>query len=170
MSTELMVDKVPKSERAKSIGPRLFKAIEALVVGERCTIKDAAAFAGLTREALSKALAKPHVQAHMRKRIQQVLRVGAAVAGNRMVELLHSPNEMVGFNASRFLLATGAGIAPPTQPMVAVNVGLPVGYVIDTSRRRRGPVDATPVMLEAEAIEVTPHRLNYGNTSEPIEE
>jgi hypothetical protein len=145
MSMELTGDEPAKRERAKSLGPRLVKAIEALVSGEHRTIKNAAGFAGLTREALSKALAKPHVQAHMRERIQQVLRVGAAVAGSRMVELLRSPNEMVGFNASRFLLATGAGIAPPTQPMVAVNVGLPVGYVIDTSRRRRGPIDGDTI-------------------------
>ena len=47
-----------------------------------------------------------------------------------MDELLHSPNEMVGFQASRFALAVGAGIQPPARPSTTVNV-LGGGLLID---------------------------------------
>jgi hypothetical protein len=88
----------------------------------------------------------------------------AMKAAKRIDELLHSSNEMVALNSSRYALATGLQIVPPDQrgPLVAVNIGDP-GYVIDLSENPRplpasnvvrfGAASAGPV-IEGQAVTV----------------
>lgn len=123
-----------KAERSKRgsyrVSARLQRALLLLASGEAASIKDAAAAVGMTREAISKALKKVSVQTFMREQIMASLNISAMKAAKRMDELLHSPNEMVGFQASRFALAVGADIQPPARPSTTVNV-LGGGLLID---------------------------------------
>ena len=91
----------------------------------------------MTPRALQLALRRPNVQVYMREMIIESVGISAMRAAKRMDELLHSSNEMVSFQASRYALATGANIQPPSAPSTQVNIGiegdLKAGYVIDLS-------------------------------------
>jgi hypothetical protein len=142
-----------------SPGPRLRVAIEAIACGEAKTVSAAAAKAGMTREGLSKALQRPGVKEYMREVIRETLGVGATRAARRMVELVESENAMAGVAASRFLLATGAGVVPPSPPAVHVSVtNQAVGYVIDLSGRPVRPAAGPVIEGEAEVVELAAHR------------
>jgi hypothetical protein len=83
-----------------------------------------------------------------------------------MVELIESENAMAGVAASKFLLATGAGVVAPSPPPAQVNIGIvgqPIGFVIDLrsdAERAAGvPVSGArpspaPVTIEGSASEV----------------
>jgi hypothetical protein len=60
----------------------------------------------------------------MREMIIESLGISAMRAAKRMDELLHSSNEMVSFHASRYALATGANVQPPSTPSTQVNIGI----------------------------------------------
>jgi predicted HTH domain antitoxin len=110
-------------------------AIEAMASGTARSITDAAELAGLTREALSRALKRENVKSYMLDAIRRTLGVGAVRAAHRMRELMEgSANDMAVFQSARFLLATGAGVVPPEPRNAAVNINLngdvKAGFVI----------------------------------------
>src|SRR4051812_7438214 len=92
------------------ISPRVQRAIELLVTGEAPTITAAAAAVGMVREALSKALNKPHVATYMQERIQRSLKVSAVKAVARLDALLTSENAMVSLRSAQFCLGAGMGV------------------------------------------------------------
>jgi hypothetical protein len=102
------------TDRPKRISHKVRTAIDAMVAGTAKTITDAAAYAGLSREHLSRELSKPHVTEHLRQKIKRSLAVGAAHAGVTKMALLDSPNEMVRDRASSFILGL-IGVAPETS-------------------------------------------------------
>jgi hypothetical protein len=121
----------------------------------RKTVSAAAARAGMSREGLSKALQRPGVRDYLRAVIRETLGVGATCAARRMVELVESENAMAGVAASKFLLATGAGVVPPSPPAVHVNIHTdqPVGYVIDLTGGDRPRAAVGPPVIDASEIE-----------------
>jgi hypothetical protein len=144
------------------VSPRLQHTLEALATGRAKTIVEAAGLAGLTREAVSQALRKLDVKTYMRETIMETLGIGATRASRRMVELLEADNSLVQFNASRFLLGTGARVTMPSPPSTTVNVGImteKAGFVIDLSERNEerrfvvSPAD-DPRVIEGSAEEI----------------
>jgi hypothetical protein len=122
----------PAVDRPKKISKKVIAAIDALVSGDVKKIADAAAKAGLARESLSRALAKPHVAEALRARTAKHLALLAARAGAVKEELLESSNEIVRDRSSSFILGL-SGIAPATTPSVSINLELKAGYIIDLS-------------------------------------
>jgi hypothetical protein len=122
----------PPVESPKRISKKVMAAIDALVGGDCKTITEAADKAGLARESLSRALAKPHIAEHLRSKVVKYLALQAARAGAVKGELLDSANEMVRDRASTFVLGL-AGIQPATSPALNVNIEIRAGYVIDLS-------------------------------------
>jgi hypothetical protein len=135
----------PKRRGAYQVSARLQRALTLLASGEAKTQEAAATAAGLTRRALQLALKRPSVRTYMRDEIMMVLGVSAMRAAKRMDELLTSSNEMVSFQASRFALATGAGVAPPDRsaPLVSLNMQ-GSGYVIDLRPRAERSEPVSP--------------------------
>jgi hypothetical protein len=119
---------VPK----RRVSKRVKDAVEALCTGDAKTIKAAAKKVGMARESLSRALDKPHVAELMRTRTIRQLARASARAGAVKEELLDSDNELVRDRASSFILGL-QGIAPASDPTVAVNISIKAGYVIDLS-------------------------------------
>jgi len=123
--------------KTRPISRRVKRAIGMMVRGEAKTITSAAELAGLSREALSRALAKPHVVRYLHEKTQRSLAIAAGRAGAVKVELLDSKNARVRSDASTFVLGL-AGIKPATDPQVSINIDLPAaGYVIDISSDER---------------------------------
>jgi hypothetical protein len=114
----------------KRISKKVTAAIDFLVSGDCKTIVEAAEKAGLARESLSRALAKPHVAEHLRSKVLKYLSLQAARAGAVKGELLDSANEMVRDRASTFVLGL-AGIQPANSPSLNVNIEVKAGWVID---------------------------------------
>jgi hypothetical protein len=119
-------------EPAKRVSKRVKDAIEALVTGQAKTITAAAEKVGMARESLGRALDRPHVAELMRTRTIRRLAQASARAGAVKEELLDSENELVRDRASSFILGL-QGIAPASDPTVAVNIEVRAGYVIDIS-------------------------------------
>ncbi|KJC37719.1 hypothetical protein [Bradyrhizobium sp. LTSP857] len=128
------LDREPAESRVPRhrITKKVAAAIDLLVKGECKQVKEAAEQAGLTRETLSRALAKPHVADFMRQEVVRNLNRATMRAGATKVELLDSNSELVRDRASSFVLAL-AGIAPAEQPSISLNVEIRAGYVIDLS-------------------------------------
>jgi hypothetical protein len=129
------VDTPPTAEpvdKPYKISAKIRAAIDLMVAGDVKTIVEAAEKAGLARESLSRALARPHVAEHLRTKVVKRLAIEAARAGAVKVDLLDSANEMVRDRASSFILGL-AGIAPATSPSLNVNIEVRAGYVIDLS-------------------------------------
>lgn len=148
MSETLPVAVPKKRGRKPWISAPVVRAIELLVTGECKTIKAAAKAAGISRENLSKALQRPHVDEYRVKRIHQAQRVHALRAAHRMGELLDSDNAMVSYRSAEHLLATGAGVVKPSEGRGAtVNIGVTMqaGFVLDLRPDAAVPVPATEV-------------------------
>jgi hypothetical protein len=115
----------------------------------------------LTPRALLKALKRPNVKQYMQDVVIKSLGLTAMKASKRIGELLHSPNEMVAFNSSRFALAAGLSIAPPERSgaNVNVNIGLvQAGYILDLREDVGEPLPrapAHPLLVEHAAAEET---------------
>ena len=131
-----MTDNLPEPTRGrpKSVSPRVRVAIESLAVGETKTISAAARAAGISREALSKALQKAHVDEYRIKRIRAARRVGALRASAKMSELVDSKNGIVSLRACEYELGVGAGLVKPAEHRNAVSVNIAAdvraGFVI----------------------------------------
>jgi hypothetical protein len=140
----LMADDQLPAERkqrgAYAVSARLAKVLTLLASGK--TQLEACAAVGFTPRALQFALKKQSVKTYMQQVVMRELGLTGMRAAKRIAELLHSSNEMVAFNASRYALATGLQIAPPDQrgPLVAVNVDASPGFVIDLHERDDGGV------------------------------
>src|SRR5262245_26878668 len=144
-----MADDVALPAERKARGPRgnyavsagIKRALTLLASGAAKTQGEACATAGVTTRALQLAMKRPSTKTWLQSEIMSALGISALKAAKRMDELLHSSNEMVGFQASRFALATGAGVAPPERSgaTVSVNIGVAAGYILDLTEPG-GPV------------------------------
>ena len=139
-----------KSRGHYQISARLQRALMLLASGKAKTQHEACKEAGLTPRALQLAMKRPTVQAFMREAIIELLGISAMRAAKRIDDLLYSNNEMVSFQASRYALATGANIQPPSAPSTHVNIGiggdLKAGYIIDLSVPEASPSALGPVI------------------------
>jgi hypothetical protein len=118
------------TDRPKPIPLKVRGAIKSLATGECKTVTAAAEKAGLSREHLSRQLARPHVSEYLHQQTRRHLATAAARAGAVKAELLDSSSEIVRDRASSFVLGL-AGIQPASQPSVNLNIGVTCGYVID---------------------------------------
>ena len=126
----------PKRRRGEySVSPRLQRALQTYADGSATTQQQAADAGGLSLRAFQRALTRQNVRSYIEATVRQTLTTAAPRAARRMAELLTSPNEMVGFRASQFVLATGAGVVAPNanSPGVNINISNTVtpGYVLD---------------------------------------
>jgi hypothetical protein len=151
--------------KPRPISRRVKRAIGMMVRGEVKTITAAAELAGLSREALSRALSKSHIIQYLHEKTQRSLAIAAGRAGAVKVELLDSRNARVRSDASTFVLGL-AGIKPATDPQVSINIDLPrAGYVIDISADNKtefrvvGGQQPAPALKAAtpQVIDMTPH-------------
>jgi hypothetical protein len=119
------------------ITPKVRQAIELLATGKCKTPLEAAEQVGLTREKISRSLAKPHIIEHMRQRAVRTIALAAPRAAEVKAELMDSGDSMVRDRASTFVLGV-AGIAPAGDAAsINVNVSIKAGYVIDLSDEPR---------------------------------
>ncbi len=152
----------PAAERKRrgnyAVSARLAKVLTLLVSGECKTQKGACAAAGYTPRALQAALRKSSVKSYMQEVVMTSLGVSAMKAAKRIDDLLHSPNEMVAFNSSRYALATGLQIAPPERSGATVNVGIVgAGFILDLREDVSAPLPRPPgLVIEGEAVELEP--------------
>lgn len=103
------------------ITQKVHAALDALVHGAR-SITDAAEAAGMRREALSRALQKPHVQEELDRRVRDAMR-RRGVKALAIIEHLSdgARSEYVKLEASKDL-ANRAGYLPPKEPLGPDNV------------------------------------------------
>jgi hypothetical protein len=116
----------------KPISKKVRAAIDLMEAGKVKTITDAAAQIGLSREHLSRELAKPHVVQFMHQKARRNLANAALRASNTKVDLLDAVSERVRDMASSYVLGL-AGIKPAAEPAMNVNINIRAGYVIDLS-------------------------------------
>jgi hypothetical protein len=128
----------PAVDKVLRITDKVRRGIAAMVSGECKNPTDAARKVGLAPESMIRALAKPHVIAHLQTQTRRRLDILAARAGAVKGELLDSDNEMVRDRASSFVLGL-AGIQPAATPGVALNIEIKAGYVIDLTDDPRQP-------------------------------
>jgi hypothetical protein len=123
----------PKRRGNYAISSRLQQALLLLTSSECRTQREACDRVGMSVRNLQLALRRPSVQAFMKETIMQSLGISAMRAAKRLDELLHSSNEMVSFQASRYALGVGANVVMPAAPHTAVqvNIGQPSGYILD---------------------------------------
>jgi hypothetical protein len=120
------------TKKKDRISPRIKRAIDLLVTGECKFQKDAAAAVGMTQEHLCRELKKPHIGAFADQRARETIASLKLRATGRLGELIRAASEHVSLDATKHTLAI-AGIRPPSDSQVNVNVGVSVGYVIDLS-------------------------------------
>lgn len=105
-------------------------AIEAMLDGRARSITDAAKLVDMARESLSRALAKPHVQEHVRQRTDRLLKGTTLIrAAGRLDRLIDAQSENVAFRATELALGLN-GYRPPQQG-TTVQANVNVGWVID---------------------------------------
>jgi hypothetical protein len=157
MSDEVAVVPGSKGERGeyrKSVTPLIERALQALASGACRSISAAASEVGMSRRGLTAALRKNHVRGRMRELIEENLKAGSLRASTRVREIMEQEsNPIAALNASRYLLATGHGIVPPSPPSTAVSINVSqqtIGYVI---RLKTPPEPADPVTIEHERAE-----------------
>lgn len=124
-------EKPPKPPR---ISKRVREAIALHSSGECKTWKAAAARAGISREYLSRQLAKDHVKKALRDLTTRTLVQALPRAAERVVELMDCDSDKVSLEAASRLLAID-GIKPPAAPGHSVNVNIDnsPAYLIDLS-------------------------------------
>jgi ParB-like chromosome segregation protein Spo0J len=105
-------------------------AIEALVTGQVRTITAAAKKVGLTRERLSRAFSEPHNAEALRTRAAREVALSSGRAAARLNQLIDSTSQRVALEATKFSLGV-AGIKPPADAQVNVNLEIRAGYVLD---------------------------------------
>jgi hypothetical protein len=153
MATDVTSEQAAGKKRGPyRVAGRVQRALLMLASGEVSTLTQAAEAVQISRRGLSKALKRGSVQKWMQEQIMTSLGISALKAAKRMDELLHSPNEMVGYRASAYALATGAGVMPPQKPAVAVNINAGVGWVLDL-REETAPLSEQDAATLAEVRE-----------------
>jgi hypothetical protein len=170
MSNELVPSTSKSPRGAYRIGPRLERVLTGLASGAYQTISQAAEEVGISRRAVSAALQKSHVKEHMHRLINENLRAGSLRASSRLREIMEqSSNPVAALNASRYLLATGSGIVPPSPPSTSVNIAIGsdvrAGFVIDLTEPPSEPAPA-PVTID---VTPTPARPVLGHVVDPVE-
>jgi hypothetical protein len=126
------------------ITAKVRRAVELIATGKCKTIVEAAEQAGLARESLSRALAKPHVIEHMRQRAIRTIAQAASRAAEVKAELLDCSDSMARDRAATFVLGT-AGIGPKSEASVNINPGARAGYVIVLTHADDPPAAPPPI-------------------------
>jgi hypothetical protein len=87
------------------VGPKLRVAIEAMASSRARTIQAASELAGLSREGLSKALARPDVKDYLQRLIREELGVGATRASRKVMEIMeNSENSIAQLSAAKLAM------------------------------------------------------------------
>ncbi len=145
--------------KPRPISRRIKKAIATMVRGEAKTITAAADLAGLSREALSRALQKSHVIQYLHDKTARALAIAAGQAGATKIALLDSANARVRNEASTFVLGL-AGIKPADDPRTAVNINMNVraGWIVDLRDELKAsdPPTPAPKIIEHEPAAAVP--------------
>ena len=118
--------------RDHRISKRIRHAIDLLVSGQTKYLKDAATQAGLSREHLSRALRKPHIETFVAQCIRRNI-AGAQMKASAVLERLMTDgrSEHVKRDAAEYFLGlAGYVVQQNASPSVTVNNVLP-GYILD---------------------------------------
>jgi hypothetical protein len=137
----------PQPKR-KPIPRRVHDAIELLSAGN--TITAASKRVGYARETLSRWLQRPEVIEAVKTRAARAVALGAGRASARLLELLESNSQKVALDAAKHTLAV-AGIRPPADASVSVNIELKAGYVIDLTGRKPRTEQIAAKVIDGEA-------------------
>ncbi|HEV2559332.1 MAG TPA: hypothetical protein VGU45_11950 [Microvirga sp.] len=111
---------------------KIDQAIRLLLTSRAHTQRDAANQVGISEEHLSRMLRRDHIRAHLERRAREYLSSAVPKAAATLVRLLDDNSEHVQRDAATELLAH-AGIAPPEEPSLALQVNVNPGYVVDLS-------------------------------------
>lgn len=163
------LDAPGKPAKTERISRKLSTAVDAMIDGRAKTVKAAAELAGIARETLSRALAKPHVQAEIERRVRRLMGGPTLARAHGVLDgLLGAESEHVRFKAVELVLACN-GIRPPPPGVVVNNSVQQVGWVIDLTDPREDKVgymvrrfDDNPLLKtftagqDAPVIDVTP--------------
>lgn len=117
-------------DKQRRISAKVRRACDLLASGKAKTQLEPGEQVGLSRETISRNLAKPHVAEYIRQRAVRTIAMAAARAAEVKAELLDCADNMVRDRSSTFVLAT-AGIGPDTSSSINFNVEIKAGYVLD---------------------------------------
>ena len=140
----------PKGGSKPRVSDKVARAIDILadaaVKGERLTITEAAARAGMRRESLSMALRRDVVATRAQARVRELIGgQGLILAGARLVELIRSDSDYVSLDAAKHTLAI-AGIKPREQG-AAAGGGVTVNLILKHVQRPAEPISGTSAQL-----------------------
>jgi hypothetical protein len=141
--------KRPRRKGSYKISGRMLVALEALASGGASSLREAAEVSGLTERALQYAVRKESVRSWLREHVRTQLALGQLPAVKTMLSLLRSENSMSQFRSASWLMAVN-GVAPPSAPTVAVNIGPATGYLVDL----RKDADRDSPLTERDQAEV----------------
>jgi hypothetical protein len=123
---------LPATIKPPRISKRIRSVVDLIVSGQCKTITAASERIGLAYDYVRRELKKPSVRVFIERRSRETLAAGTMRASARLIELLDAGSEHVSLDASIHTLAI-AGIKPPANPQVAVNIDVRAGYIIDLS-------------------------------------
>jgi hypothetical protein len=137
MKAVATIEHEPKPAKPRKVTRRVRHAIDALISGQATTQKDAAAKAGLSREAFCRALKQHHVIEYLDQQTRVLLAQSRAPAAATLMTLLQQArSEHVRKDVAVTLLGYGGIHATGDRgPLVSVAFGAGPGYLIDL----RGP-------------------------------
>jgi hypothetical protein len=121
------------------MGVKLRKALRLLAEGKR--LGEAAALSGMSGRGLTLALRRPQAAEQLSADARAALVGQLPKAAATIERVMGGDNMQAALNGARFVLGAAGGISEPTrgtQAVVAVNVEVRAGYVLDL---RDDPVD-----------------------------
>lgn len=121
-----MSDVAPRKERKQQIRPALAEAIVQMVERGR-TISEAAELAGLQEESLRKALAKPHVKAHVAG-VARAWKAGETFQSWHTVSRLRkdAESEKVRLDAAKVFITAAGELEPERERAPALGVAIQI--------------------------------------------
>lgn len=124
--------------------------------GECKTITAAAERVSLSREHLSREMAKGHVQAFIATRAAQTISRGILRASSKLIELVDAESEHVAAKVSERILEN-AGLLKSQSHGVSVNINnnLAVGYIVDLAPKPMRTVNSTLTQDQAQDADNT---------------
>lgn len=124
-----------KPAKEPAIPRKVRHGCELIASGECKTVTAAAERCGLSREHLSKMMARPHIQAFVARKASENISRGVLRASSRLVELIDAESEHVAAKVSERLLEHGGILKPQagSSVNVSINNNMSAGYVIDLS-------------------------------------
>lgn len=142
--------KAPVPDKLKPVPRKVRHALALMLRGECKDIKAAAAQANMSREHLSRAFRKPHIQVYIARKSRETVAQHTIRASARIGELLDSQSDHVSLDATKHVLAI-EGIRPPDNGTnISIINNIQPGYVVKLRHHDDALLDVSPGVHDAE--------------------